>query len=339
MLLEICIPTWNRAPRLAHLLASLGPAAARHGILVSVSDNASDDHTQAVLDTYARAPWLRRQRHAQNIGFDGNIDSLITAASGEYLWFQGDDDHIVIEALPALLETLAQKPAAVWTNIEPVGAATVSAQRNLQNEHSASFESLTSRFGLLGCFGGLAHTVCRRDRLQALPRSAFLGSNYCHVFSFSQALAAQTLTLLHTPLTQVFPASTEDSARYIERWAMTNAGPWDFAVMRQAELFAAWLAAPANAATAPGCFRMYCGMHYPYQLLCLKALANLLFSGQTVAESSLAAVQTLCQALPQPLFGELCAQAIAIAAHKDEAAIAAWWQGYRVAGQSDWMKP
>src|SRR4051812_26285445 len=108
-LLCICVPTFNRAPDLANLLACLErEIGARDDVIVHISDNASPDGTEALLaDAAARLPWLRVFRQSENVGPFANLQWLIdNAPPARYLWLFGDDDVIVPGALATIMDVL-----------------------------------------------------------------------------------------------------------------------------------------------------------------------------------------------------------------------------------------
>jgi glycosyltransferase involved in cell wall biosynthesis len=110
-LLTIGIPTYNRAKELERLLDRIVPACDLLDIEILVSDNCSTDDTSTVLEKYKNFKCLRYIRNAANLGFDGNILNLIAKASGEFLWWLGDDDNIAVEQLGGIKRLLQDNPA------------------------------------------------------------------------------------------------------------------------------------------------------------------------------------------------------------------------------------
>lgn len=111
-LLSICIPTYNRAEDLNNCLASIASQVTENPSLndqleVVISDNASTDHTQQIVDDY-RATFsnLTYVRNDENMGFDKNTLRAVRAASGTYAWYLGDDDMIVHGALSFVVTLL-----------------------------------------------------------------------------------------------------------------------------------------------------------------------------------------------------------------------------------------
>lgn len=112
-ILSLAIPTFNRAPFLAELLASILPQTLRitpGEFELLISDNCSTDETPAVVaDLQARGLSCRSIRNEVNIGADGNFLQCLNLASGQYVWVMGDDDLLEPDAIPALLSLLKQR--------------------------------------------------------------------------------------------------------------------------------------------------------------------------------------------------------------------------------------
>lgn len=338
-ILEIAIPTWNRARKLDSLLASLLPAVAELPIIVSISDNGSTDETDRVIEKFSHHEKLRAKRHMSNVGFDRNVASLIDSRAASYVWFIGDDDEVAVEHLPALVRRLESFPDALWTNIANSSGPSISDRRGWSSESSIDFEQLVQKYGLIGSCGGLAHIVCRSSLLGA-PGSygRLAGCNYLHVFAIAECLAGRRVELFHDPITRVRERTVVETEAYVERWEMTDAGSWDYSVMRQAELFCTWLAASSRN-PGPGCFRMYDGMQYPFQLLCLKALANILLSGGSLEMGTRDAVRSLMLAVPNKRFQILEAAADTLRGQSRESDdVRTWWKQYREAGHCEWYR-
>ena len=95
-LLSICIPTRNRAKMLRGCLDVLVPQAARKRVPIYVSDEASTDETQYVLDQYRQIYDLFFvQTHKQSLGIDdGNWITSVRMAKSKFVWSFSDDDLI-----------------------------------------------------------------------------------------------------------------------------------------------------------------------------------------------------------------------------------------------------
>lgn len=109
-LLSICIPTFNRAGYLRDALESIAvqlrddPTLKRE-VEVVVADNASTDNTEGTARSFAGAfDHFRYIKNPTNVGFDGNVNIAVRAASGVYGWYLGDDDAVIRGALVHILD-------------------------------------------------------------------------------------------------------------------------------------------------------------------------------------------------------------------------------------------
>jgi len=106
--LSICIPTYNRAKFLPELLDSIVSQVSKESpVEICVSDNASEDNTKELIDTYKKIyPHIVYFCWPKNMGFDHNLLKAVEIASGEYCWLMGSDDTIVEGALRKVLNKL-----------------------------------------------------------------------------------------------------------------------------------------------------------------------------------------------------------------------------------------
>lgn len=99
----IAVPTLNRAEYL-RLAVTSALGQTYENLEVLVSDNASTDHTEQVLEAFAREPRLRVLKHSVTVSMVDNWNSCITAATGEYFLLLSDDDLLHPEAIAAMTE-------------------------------------------------------------------------------------------------------------------------------------------------------------------------------------------------------------------------------------------
>jgi abequosyltransferase len=111
MRLSIAIPAYNRPQELAEALESIASQALPE-IEIVVSDDRSPRAAE-VRDTVerfkARYPNIavRYFENADNLGYDGNLRSLLDKSSGDYVFFLGDDDRVPPGALASVLAAIA----------------------------------------------------------------------------------------------------------------------------------------------------------------------------------------------------------------------------------------
>jgi abequosyltransferase len=104
--LTIAIPTYNRESCLKECLKSIIDQD-NDEVEIVISDNASDDNTEAVVRGYQkRTSRIQYCRNEKNIGFDANVLNAINCAGGEYIWLFGDDDIMRPGAIEKVLRIL-----------------------------------------------------------------------------------------------------------------------------------------------------------------------------------------------------------------------------------------
>ena len=107
------MPTFQRAHVLRRAVDSV--LVQTYGNLeLIVSDNASQDGTQAICEEYRRLDRrVRYFRHATNIGPTENVNSILRRVRGDYMMFLGDDDWIEDTYLEHCLDALSDHPDRV----------------------------------------------------------------------------------------------------------------------------------------------------------------------------------------------------------------------------------
>jgi len=91
--ISVVIPTFNRAELLRKAINSV---LAQQGVAleVVVSDNASSDHTPAVMAEYANDPRVLCHRNQRNLGMVGNWRlAIFELARADWFVLMSDDDH------------------------------------------------------------------------------------------------------------------------------------------------------------------------------------------------------------------------------------------------------
>lgn len=111
--LTIAIPSYNRASRLDRQLAwAVNAIDGRwNECELIVSDNASPDNTPQVCEAWRAASQgkLRVIRQPKNIGLVRNVLACINAAHGDFVWVVGDDDTILPETFPWVLDCVRRE--------------------------------------------------------------------------------------------------------------------------------------------------------------------------------------------------------------------------------------
>lgn len=112
MKLSICIPTYNRASHLANCLNSiiLCNSQSEFKFQVCVSDNCSDDKTEAVVRHAQSILDIKYHKNNSNLGIPRNFLNVVSMADGEFIWLIGDDDLLMPKAIEDLYKLIDEHP-------------------------------------------------------------------------------------------------------------------------------------------------------------------------------------------------------------------------------------
>ena len=106
-LLTICIPTYNRSKKLEKNLRHLIKIIGDQKICICISDNASIDDTENVINEIKKSyPYIRYNRNRNNLGFSGNFSAVLKMSNTKYAWLLGDDDYITFNGINCVLEVV-----------------------------------------------------------------------------------------------------------------------------------------------------------------------------------------------------------------------------------------
>ncbi len=113
-MLEILIPTYNRAPFLEKNLelisSQIKSASVRNKVSIIISDNASCDETAAVIDRLKKQLFVDLISYKQdnNVGLEANALFLLRKATAPFVMYLGDDDYLPDDYIERVLQLIAQ---------------------------------------------------------------------------------------------------------------------------------------------------------------------------------------------------------------------------------------
>ena len=111
--LSICIPTYQRSEKLAVLLSSI-ICQDDPRVEIVVSDNGSADGTAETVQQFTFLRPLKWHQWNENVGFDRNLQKVVSMASGEYCWLVGSDDALTPGAVSHILDLIGiYKPSGI----------------------------------------------------------------------------------------------------------------------------------------------------------------------------------------------------------------------------------
>ncbi len=108
-LLTIAVPTWNRKDAVVACVKQVLEQIDSLRISLLVSDNGSDDGTHTELENLLiQGKDFQLQRNETNLGYTGNLKSLIFGTQTKYIMFISDEDHLVGRNLTKYLQYLEE---------------------------------------------------------------------------------------------------------------------------------------------------------------------------------------------------------------------------------------
>jgi abequosyltransferase len=107
-LLSICIPSYNRPEQLVQLLESVDAQPYKLEIVIGEDAAPRRAEVQQLVAAFRReSPYLiNYYENERNLGYDGNLRSLIERARAEFVLFMGDDDRFAPGRLEPFLDFL-----------------------------------------------------------------------------------------------------------------------------------------------------------------------------------------------------------------------------------------
>lgn len=111
-LVSFCVPTYNRGRYLESLLFSMTEHLAEfpYEYEVFISDNASDDDTQAIVDRYRSQLPIRYVRQEENRGGRANYQYMMVNALGRYVIYVADDDGVIGRRVTQVIAQMEANP-------------------------------------------------------------------------------------------------------------------------------------------------------------------------------------------------------------------------------------
>lgn len=158
-MIEILIPTYNRAPDLIknilHINQLIESEDLRGKFRLVISNNASTDNTEAGLETLKAKVNLELIvfKQNENIGLEKNVVFTLEKATTEYVIFLGDDDYFPKGYLSRLVEIAETAEFGVvipgYSELMPDGEIRTGRKDFVTREYEPGFKSLLdfSNFG------------------------------------------------------------------------------------------------------------------------------------------------------------------------------------------------
>jgi abequosyltransferase len=224
VLLSIAIPSNNRTELLDEAIQSILAEPGFDGRCeICISDNSSGDATeQLVASKYAGTGKVVYRRSLDAPSLDENVNEVASLASGEYVWFFGDDDLIVPGFLPGLLDYLQTNSPAIlvvnsrsFQNSEIVEDSRVP-EANIRvyspSEDDPFLADLGGYLTYVGC------VVIRKDLWTEYFRPEMVGTYFAHIDTIYRAKLGRSAHYLPQPGISMRLHTQTWTGRHFEIW-------------------------------------------------------------------------------------------------------------------------
>lgn len=194
--LSIVIPTYNGEEFLADTLSSIVAQHMSGHVEVVVCDDCSSDKTcdiaQTFIDKYQN---IKLFKNAENLGMDGNFEKAASHATGEYIWFCGQDDVIGQGAVRKVLEVLLENSNIdfIFVNYSQNNhdMSKVVTDKMLQTDHDTLCKDPQLFFSITGIIFPtfLPAYVLRKTLWDTVDKRPFYQTHYIQIGVFSRFIA------------------------------------------------------------------------------------------------------------------------------------------------------
>jgi len=116
-LLSICIITYNRPELLKNTIDKFISQCRKYNIPIYVSDNSNNLETSVIIEELKLSyEYLYYNKNELNLGFDGNILTVVNKADTKYCWLFGDDDLIEENSIDIVMHTITFNYGVIFIN-------------------------------------------------------------------------------------------------------------------------------------------------------------------------------------------------------------------------------
>ncbi len=189
--LSICMPVYNGSLHLKEALDSITDQFSDPEVLNNVEviccDDGSRDNSLEILKSYQeRFSNIKILVNEKNLGFDRNVNKVLTEGKGKFCWVLSQDELLVPGSLKLLVELLLANPEVAYVCI--------SNNPNKAGEKDAQFfRDGTELLGTLGMKGGLlSQNIYNREFLPA-DREKYYGNLWFHYSMALEIIAKRPL--------------------------------------------------------------------------------------------------------------------------------------------------
>ena len=224
VLLSIVIPSNNRTELLDEAIQSILAEPGFDGRCeICISDNSIGDATEQLLALkYAGKGEVVYRRSLDSPSLDENVNQVVSVASGEYVWFFGDDDLIVPGFLSGLLDYLQKSSSAIvvlnsrsFQNSEIVEDSRVP-EANIRTYGASENDAFLTDFA--GYLTYVACIVIRKELWTEYFRVEMVGTYFAHIDTVYRAKLGRSAHYLPQPGISMRLHTQTWTGRHFEIW-------------------------------------------------------------------------------------------------------------------------
>lgn len=199
--ISIAIPVYNGAEKIKVLLKSIYANNISEDLFdVVVSDNASLDNLNAVLEPYKDKKNFLYFRNCTNIGPDKNFLKCVELSKTKYVWIIGDDDYLYPNAIAEVLKFINENHEAIVVNYSLI-RDDVKVDRVIREKNNLklnSVEEVIQKIGLPMNF--LSCTIHNRRTFLSVDSSHLMKSFWLQLGIFLEESKKGTIKYIADPL-------------------------------------------------------------------------------------------------------------------------------------------
>ena len=222
--LSIAIPSNNRTELLDEAVGSILSETGFEGLCeICISDNSNGSGTeQLIASKYAESGKVVYRRSLDSPSLDENVNKVVNISNGEYVWIFGDDDLIVADFLPGLLDYLQRcSPDILILNSRSFQNAEIVEDSRVPLPSVRIYSSLendaflTDFGGYLTYVGGI---VIRKSLWVKYFRPEMVGTYFAHIDALCRAKLGRSAHYLPQPGISLRLHHQTWTARHFEIW-------------------------------------------------------------------------------------------------------------------------
>lgn len=206
-LISILIPSYNGEEFFRQTLDSVIPQIPDDKTELIIVDDNSTDSTYKIAKEYAeKFPQIKLFKNPENLGMDGNFEKVASYATGEYIWYSGQDDIFGKDSINKVIEVVTQHPEIdfIYMNFtrrshslyKEILERHVNIQEDFYCKDYKEFLNITT-LGQLPSF--LPSYIMRKSLFDKAEKKQFYGTQFVQLGAFFSVLKNMNLYIIAHP--------------------------------------------------------------------------------------------------------------------------------------------